>query len=147
MVGPARKGLVAILAGTAAGQLLALFAAPVLARLYTARDFGLFATISAVIVIVGTLGPARFELAIPLPASDRHAFSLTHLALFSTVVVSAGTALTLALAGDDIAGAFGQPELMPWLWVVPVGVLALGTYQSLNQLAIREQRYTAVRRI
>ena len=44
---PNRKGALAILAGTAGGQVLALAAAPVLTRLYSPSDFGVFTVLSA----------------------------------------------------------------------------------------------------
>jgi O-antigen/teichoic acid export membrane protein len=113
---------------------------------YSAQDFGLFAILSAAMVIIGTLAPGRLELAIPLPERDREGMGLTQMALLSSAVIAGLVAVVVAAAGPNIAASFGQPDLMPWMWLVPLGVLALGCFQTLNQLALREQRYRAVAR-
>lgn len=141
-----RRGALSIFTGIAAGQLLALAAAPLLSRLYSPTDFGVFATCSAIVLTIGTVAGLRFELAVPLPRRDQDAYGLVMLGIISATVVGVLSTLAVLLGGAALAGALGQPQLMPWLWVVPPGVTATGYYLALNQLAIRRRRFAAIGR-
>ncbi|MDO8119917.1 oligosaccharide flippase family protein [Isoptericola sp. b490] len=141
-----RRGALTILSGTAAGQVLALVAAPLLSRLYAPADFGLFTVISSAVAIVGTVAALRFEFAIPLPRKERDAQALVALGLASTLVTLAVTGTLVAVAGDWFAAKFSERDLMPWLWAVPVISALMGVYLVLNQLAIRHRRYGAIGR-
>lgn len=141
-----RRGVLAILGGTAAGQIVALAAAPILSRIYSPTDFGIFATCTAIIVTIGTVAAGRYELAVPLPSKEKHAQSLVFLGLTSACLVGiAGTAV-VALAGTEIATRFGQARLMPWLWAVPISATAMGCSLVLSQLAIRHGRFKSIGR-
>ncbi|MBM7798545.1 O-antigen/teichoic acid export membrane protein [Microlunatus panaciterrae] len=141
-----RRGIISILAGTAGGQGVALLAAPLLSRMYDPADFGVLAIISALVAVLGTVAALRFELAVPLPRRENDAYSLVFLGLLSsTVTFLVGTAI-VAIGGDFLSSSFGVPQLMPWLWLVPVIAAVMGVYLTLNQLAIRRRRYNAIAR-
>ncbi|WP_431875781.1 lipopolysaccharide biosynthesis protein [Micromonospora marina] len=141
-----RRGVVGIAAGSAGGQLLALAAAPLLARLYRPVDFGVLAVIAALVVIVGTVAALRFEMAVPLPEREEDARALVRLGL----AAAAGTAIlgsvVVLLVGDRVAAWFAQPELVHWLWVVPPSAAAMGVVLVLNQFAVRHRRYGVIGR-
>lgn len=135
-------GKVAILAGgTALGQVLAILASPILTRLYTPEDFGylaLYASLLAVIVVVGSL---KYQLAIPLPESDEDAFSLVIISLISLVLVTVLTSLMLWVYGQEMLVFLRADILLPYLGLLPLGLLGAGIYQILNYWAIRKGTY------
>ena len=141
-----RRGALTILGGTAGGQALALVTAPILSRLYSPSNFGLFTVLASVVSVVGTVSALRFELAVPLPEKERDAHGLVALGLASTGLTFLLASGIVALVGNQVATAFRQPELMPWLWAVPVTSMVMGAYLVLNQLAIRHRRYGAIGR-
>lgn len=141
-----RRGALAIVGGTAGGQALALLSAPILSRLYSPSNFGVFTVLSSLVAIVGTVATLRFELAVPLPEKEGDAYGIVALGLISTGVTFAVTSVVVAFAGARLAQAFDQPNLMPWLWCVPITSTLMGAYLVLNQLAIRHRRYGAIGR-
>lgn len=143
---PNRRGVLAILGGTAGGQAVALVFAPVLSRLYSPADFGLFTVVFSLVAIVGTMAALRFELAVPLPGRDQDAHGLVALGLMSTCVTFVLASVFVAFGGSRLALAFEQPDLMPWLWFVPLTSTMMGAYLVLNQLAIRHRRYGDIAR-
>ncbi|GAA1432567.1 O-antigen flipase Wzx [Microlunatus lacustris] len=128
------------------GQLLALGAAPALTRLYSPADFGIFTIISGVTLAVASSSALRFELAVPVPAEERDAHSLVALGLIAASLTAVIGTVVVALAGQTMSKRFNQPDLMPWLWLVPITAAVMGAYLVLNQLAVRNQRYTAIGR-
>lgn len=141
-----KRSVLSIFSGIAAGQLLALVTAPLLSRLYSPTDFGVFATCSALIFTIGTIAALRFEFAVPLPALDRDAYALVALGAIAASLVGLLCTIVIALGGSSIARALGQPNLMPWLWLVPPSATAMSYYIVLNQLAIRQRRFATIGR-
>jgi len=141
-----RRGMIAIAGGTALGQLVGLLGAPVLSRIYSPNDFGVFAIVLAMVTTIGTVAGSRFELAIPLPERESDAYSLVFLGLASCALTAGLGTIVIALAGDTIAGSFAQEGLRPWLWLVSPTAAIMGVYLVLNQLAIRRLRYGAIGR-
>lgn len=80
--------------GTAAAQLLNLLSYPILSRLYTPADFGVFATFVAASAIPGALACARFELAVPT-APQRGRFAI----LWLCIAIGAAMGLLSAVGG------------------------------------------------
>lgn len=141
-----RRGVVAIVGGTAGGQLVALSASPVLTRLYTPEDFGVFTVLSSMALTFGAVAALRFDLAVPLPDREKDALSLAYLGLMAACFSGLVGTLVVTVADEAIVAIFEQPKLGPWLWLVPLTASVVGGYLVLNQLAIRHRRYGAIGR-
>jgi O-antigen/teichoic acid export membrane protein len=138
------KGAARIMAGTVLGQLVVLAAAPMLARLYSPADFGLFAVLSSLVAILASVLSGRLEQAVGLPAQDDDAVALTVVAIVFTAATTTLATLGLFVAARPTADLFGQPQLARWLPYVPViaGVTAVAI--ALNQLAARRRQFGLV---
>src|SRR6187431_1744880 len=88
------RGVAAIAAGTAGGQLLVLASAPILSRQYEPAAFGALAVFLAIALIVTSVGSLRYEIAIPLPRDDRVAADLV---VICAVLLVGGAVLVAAL--------------------------------------------------
>lgn len=130
--------------GTVAGQAIVVAASLVLTRLYTPEDFGVWAIFSSVIAILSVIASLRYDLAIPLPETDEEATNVAALGLFLILVVSVATAILAFLFGHSIATLLNTPELLGYLWLVPVGLAVAGVYQVLNYWAIRVKAFSAI---
>ncbi|WP_292613977.1 oligosaccharide flippase family protein [Nitrobacter sp. 62-13] len=123
-----RRGLGPVLVSSGIGPLLsqgvALALVPVLFRLYTPQDFGVWAAIQAVAIVAGSLASLRFDLALVLErdlvAASQLLFAIIAVILASslvmavTIVVSSGFLYVLRI--DAISAALG------WGWLVLVGL-------------------------
>jgi O-antigen/teichoic acid export membrane protein len=143
---PAQRGFLAILGGTAGGQLIGLLISPLLSRVYSPTDFGIFIVIFALSSTLGTIAALRFELAVPLAVSEGEAHSLVMLGFVcSAATAVVGSAVVLAF-GERLTSFLHRPELMPWLRFVPLLAALLAVFMVLNQLAVRHRRYAAIGR-
>lgn len=132
--------------GTVFAQGLAVLSLPLLTRLYSPDDFSLLAVYSAVIGIVTVVSCLRYNIAIPLPEEDADAMALLVVALGAGVAVSILLALPVLFAPEATAAFLGQPDLTPYLWMIPLGVLFASTYNALQYWATRKKRFGEVAR-
>lgn len=145
-VGSFARNVGVLTTGTVFAQGLAVLALPLLTRLYSPHDFNLLAVYSAVIGIVTVVSCLRYNIAIPLPEHDDDAMALLVVALAAGLSVSLLVALPVLIAPDATAALLGQPELLPYLWLIPIGVLFASAYNALQYWASRKKRFTLVTR-
>ena len=144
MTQSSRRGFMAIMTGTAIGQVVTFAAAPILSRIYEPRSFGVFSVVAALATVLASVAALRFDLAVAIPRSARTAISL--------VAIGCGTALVVALVLTPALWWAG-PALSPrgtawssWLWLVPLLGASMAIYRVLNALAVRQGRFNAIAR-
>lgn len=136
---------VSVLAGGAAGaQVIVIAASPILTRLYTPDDFGLFAVYAAFLAILGVVASMRYQLAIPLPKCDGkalHIVVLSFLILFALTLV-----LTLAvfIFGNYLVQVLNTPKLERFLWLIPIGFVLAGIYDILQYWFLRSKSFNLI---
>src|SRR5690554_3486904 len=105
------RAVVTLASASAGGQLIMLAAIPFLTRLYTPEDFGVFAVFSALMSVVLVISSLRYELAIPLPQSQKSASRLLVIALAINLVVALMALCIVALFRSKIAEWAETPAL------------------------------------
>jgi O-antigen/teichoic acid export membrane protein len=127
--------------GSIFGQALVILSSPILTRLFTPAEFGLFAVFSGLAAIGGVIAALRYEFAIPLIADDAEAVAM----VVVTAVVSVLLALLMTLlvwsASGWLAMEVGAPGLVPWLWLLPLAMLTWGLGSSLTFWSVRQRTY------
>lgn len=127
--------------GTAFAQALPIAVSPILTRLYSPEDFGVFAIYMALVSIMGVLVTGRYELAILIPKQDRDAIHIAALSAGLSVMMSLVLLLIVIFLNQEIAQLLGAPELATWLYWLPASTLLSGIYQSLNYWSNRKGQY------
>jgi O-antigen/teichoic acid export membrane protein len=132
--------------GAALGQLIVLAASPLVTRLYTPEDFGALGVFSALLGILGIAVSLRYELAIPLAEDAVSVVNLLALSLLVALLLSSLIGVMLWFWGDVITGWLNAEALRPLLWLLPVGLLAVGCNQAFTHWAIRRQAFGRITR-
>ena len=130
--------------GTAGAQVLMVVAAPLLTRLYSPEDFGLLAVYSALLALFSVNSSLRYQLAIPLPDNDEDASHIVALSLICVALVTFLCTVLALFSSNETAALLKAPLLTSYLWLLPIGVGAVGTYQVFNYWALRKKNYAAV---
>lgn len=138
------RGVSVLVGGTAGAQLLAIVAAPLLTRLYAPEDFGLLAVYGGLLALFTVVASGRYQLAIPLPETEREAAEVLVLSLAVVAVTTLAALLLVGLGGGALAARLGVPALTPWLWLLPLGVALAGGYQAVSHWAVRTRAYPAL---
>lgn len=132
--------------GTLIGRAIAVLAMPVLTRIYSPDDFSVLASYSAILGILAVIACLRLEIAIPMPKAEDQALDLLTLSLIGTVVVALFTLVVLLFAINPILSALSAVDTALVLWLVPLGVLLVGSYQALQYWATRQKLFTDIAR-
>jgi len=135
-----------IAGGTIIAQAVGILTIPIVSRIYSPADYGIMAVYASVIAILGELSGFRYHLAIPLPQAERYAKALVALSLGLQIVFVALLALLLFFAGEYLLTMLSMPELIPYRALIPLGLLATGTFMVLTQWAIREKLFSTIAR-
>jgi len=135
------RSVVVLAGGTALGQVITVLASPVLTRLYTPDDFGVLAVYASILGIVSVVAGLRYELTIPLPEKDEYAVNLLTVALCIVVLMGFFLGMVTWFFGGKIVDWTNTPELRPYIWLLPIGVVLVGTFNVLNYWALRRQSF------
>ncbi|WP_111411791.1 lipopolysaccharide biosynthesis protein [Billgrantia lactosivorans] len=138
------RGVSVLVGGTAGAQLLTIAAAPLLTRLYAPEDFGLLAVYGGLLALFTVVASGRYQLAIPLPETEREAAEVLALSLAVVGLTTLVALLLVVLGGRTLVAALGVPSLSPWLWLLPLGVAFAGGYQAVSHWSVRTRAFTAL---
>lgn len=130
-----------ITSGTGMGHLISLLFYPILSRIYTPEEFGVFAVFASVMSIIVVIGSLKYEFAIPLPKKDGDAINVLFLSftvLLSTTVI---LSLMMLMFGNSLLEFFGIEVIEPFKWLLPVGVSVFGIFQNFNYWQVRFQKF------
>ena len=132
-----------LLSANIIAQAIGLLIYPLLTRLYTPEDFGLFNLFLSIGGVLILLSTADYHNAIVLPEKEEDACAVTHLSLFPVVIMTFVLLLSLSFAGP-IAGLFKTPDLAAFYWLLPPYVFLVSLWNVLNYWYIRRKSYSRI---
>ncbi len=137
------KHVATLMTGTTVAQAIMLLAAPVLTRLYSPEQFGLFGLYTTAVGFLAIVVTGKYDLAILLPAEDRDAARLVWLSLGITFSLCLLMALGLIVLQQPLQQLIGGNH-SDWLWLLPLATAAQGIYLTLNAWNNRLKRYRQI---
>ncbi len=135
------RNVVTLMTGTTFAQALLILVAPILTRLYSPDDFGVFALYTSILGIIAVVACWRYELAIVLPEKDEDAANLLVLSICICFGMALFTLVLVALFREPVATLLNAPELAPWLWFMPLSLLAAGLFAAFNYWSTRQKQF------
>lgn len=137
-----RKNALTLVTGTAASQLIPIIATPLLTRLYTPSEFGVFAFILVSITIFSIISTGRYELAIFLPKNQRIAFYLVNISIRRALIVF----ILIVPINYFIITTFSEKDVLEniLLNLVPLSILLSALILIFIQLNIRYENFSLV---
>lgn len=139
-----RRGVAAILSGTALGQLIVAGFSPVLTRLYGPEAFALLSVFTAMTGISAIVMAARLEMAVPTAPTDAEARRIVAAALALCLTLSVLGSLICLLLGRWAQDVLGVPGVARWLWLMPWAGGFSAAYVVLTQWSVRVGAYSSI---
>jgi O-antigen/teichoic acid export membrane protein len=129
------------MSGTVIAQVIPILISPVIARLYTTEEYGVYSVFFSLLMIFAILANGRYELAIVLPEKDEDAINLAATGLFIAVCLSGFLLIPVLLFNHQIAILLKNQDIAGWLFFIPVMVLLIGIFNVLNYYNSRLKNY------
>jgi O-antigen/teichoic acid export membrane protein len=123
--------------GTAIAQVISVAAIPILSRICTPEDFGVFTLYASIVTLLSLFTTFNFELLILLAKNHRSASQIVWL-IFGISLAAAGlTFIAAASFGHRIADWLQAPAIGPRLITVPLSLSVLAGHQALRYWSMR----------
>ena len=133
------KHVLTLVSGSSVAMLIPFAAEPVLSRMFTPAEFGIFEIYAALVVMIGSVATARYEMAIVLPREDHNAVNLLGLSLGIVTIVSIITFFVFLFWGRQLISLSEHQGFIKYMFYVPVGVFLLGVNRSLLYWSLRRK--------
>jgi len=140
------QNIAVVTGGNVTAKLIGIIAAPIITRLYTPEDYGIFSVFLSVVGVVGSLATLRYAITIPIAKEEKLADNILKLCFLITILLSIAWFISIALFGKFFTVAFSAEQLQPYLWLMPVVFLGKGIYEALNNWAVRNRKFRLITR-
>jgi len=139
------RNVLTLMTGTTIAQAIPIGISPILTRIYSPEDFGLFALFLAITNIIGSVANGRYELAIMLPKKDEDAINTAALGFSISSILSLLILILVVIFNDFFVYLIGNEEIGFWLYFFPITVFLLGLWNVLNYYNNRKKKYKDLR--
>jgi len=128
--------------GTGLAQLIPILLQPILRRLFTDEEFGIFAQFYSIVSVLSIVSNLRYSNSIVIPKSDKEALGILAGSLLLNFITSLVFFLLFILFGQYLFSAIGfSSELVNYIWMLPVSIFLIATNISFNFWLTRKKKY------
>jgi len=127
--------------GTTIAQAIPLAISPILTRIYTPEDFGVFALFLALTGLFSSVASGRYDLAIMLPKKDEDAINIFALGIIIITLLSLFLLSLVLLLNEYITMLLHNEAIGFWLYFVPIAVFFTGLFNLLSYFNNRKKNY------
>ena len=138
------RNVLTLVSATGIAQAISLAVYPVLTRIYTPEEHGLFSLYLSIITIAAIVSTGKYELAIMIPKRERDGAGLTVLSIVLSLVFSLILLGFIAVFHNSIPQWFGNENLSQWLYFIPLSTFLVAVFQSLSYWFNRKSEYKTI---
>lgn len=135
------RNVLTLMTGTTIAQAIPIAISPILTRIYTPQDFGVFALFISIVAIFSSIASGRYELAIMVPKDDENAINIFALGFLIVSSLSFLLLVFVFLFDEAITNLLNNPEINMWLYFIPLAVLFIGLFNLLSYFNNRKKNY------
>ncbi len=138
------KNTLTLTSGNIGAQAIKIALVPVVTRLFPPESFGIFSTITAIIMVISSVSHFRYNVAIQLPNKDADADSLALLCISLVFLTSATALIPILIFRDQIAPFLKIKDSTYILLFIPCGIMLRGTVMIFNQWHLRYKSFAGM---
>lgn len=135
------RNILTLMTGASVAQAIPIAISPLLTRIYSPRDFGVFALFLAIVGFFSVVASLRYEQAILVPADDEDAVNLLALGFVINVALSFFLFLAVAFFHTKIANLLNGKDIEVWLYFAPLTIFFTGLFNLLTYWNNRKKHY------
>ena len=138
------RNVTKLVLGTGFAQIIPIALTPILTRIYSPEDFGIFAIYMAIASILGVIATARYELSIVLPKNDKNALDIFYLCNIVSFSLSFIFFIFIYIFTEELNIFIGLDSYSNILFLLPLSIIAAGLLQSLSYLLVRRKEFSSL---
>lgn len=127
--------------GTLLAQIITIAISPVLTRIYTPEDFGVYAVYLSIVTLLIVFVTGRYEFAINSTENEKDAITLYRIVNYLSVFSSGFLFLVILLSGEYLIGIFNLNISKSLLYFIPITLLVIGLLQSSTYYLNRNKKF------
>jgi O-antigen/teichoic acid export membrane protein len=135
------RNVLTLMTGTTIAQAIPIAISPILTRIYTPKDFGVFALFVAVVGFISVMSSARYEQAVIVAEKDEDAMNIFALGFILLSFFSILTELIIVFFKNFISSVLNSDEFSQWLYIIPLTVFFVGLFNLLTNYNNRIKQY------
>lgn len=134
------RSVVSVLTGAALAQIIPIIGSLIIARLYAPAEFGVFSAWLGIVLLLGVVLTARFEMALAIEVDGEPRRLAVVSTLATACLVACGAAILLAIGAAVVPGAIDRFPVVLIVASVPTA-LAIAAAQTWQSWAAAEGSY------
>ena len=134
------RNVLTLMTGTTIAQAIPIAITPILTRIYTPEDFGVFTFFLAITAVFGSIANGKYEVAIMLPKKDEDAINIFALGFIISSAISFFLLVLVLLFNKYFVNLSGNEEIGIWLYFLPITVFLSGLWNNLNFFNNRKKK-------
>jgi O-antigen/teichoic acid export membrane protein len=135
------KNVATLTTGTTLAQIISIFTAPILYRIYSKVDYGTLALYLAIISVIGVFSTMQYLQPILLEKDDDEAKKVIWLNMVINVGVTIFVFLLVLTIGKHTGKWLNNDNIQQWLYIAPLSVFFLGQNQIFRMWATRKKKF------
>ena len=135
------RNILILMTGTTIAQAIPIAISPILTRIYTPEDFGVFALYLSIVMLFSSLVAGKYELSILVPKHEKDAKSLVLLSIGISFIISLILFLITLIFTEQIINLLKNNDIKYWLYLTPINVFIISTVSILYYYNNRNKNY------
>ncbi len=138
------KSISQLLSGTIVAQFIAILASPLIYRIYSKSDFGLFAIFGSLVSIIGPLSTLQYTPSIINEKEEENTIQIVWLLRIINLTVSILVLLILIICKNYILGQLSCEEIGNFIFLLPISIICVGHIEIFRTLANKRGNYKLI---
>ena len=135
------RNVLTLMTGTTIAQAIPIAISPILTRMYTPEDFGVFTLFLAITGIFSVIASGRYELALMLPPKEEDAINIFSLGMIIILLLTIFLFLFIFLLHEYLLDILQNKEIGYWLYFIPIAFFLIGLFNLLSYYNNRQKNY------
>ena len=138
------KNVLTLLTGTTLAQAIPVLTTPILTRIYSPDEIGIYTIFFATVNIVAIVSSGRLEQAILIPKYKKNSFDVLKLSLVFSLCVCLFLLLLIIFFKKRLLNILGLESINNGIYLIPITACFLGIFQIYNYWLNRNDHYTSI---
>ena len=132
IITPYNRNIFSVAIGTIFAQIISILISPILTRIYTPEDFGIYGIYMSIVSICVTVASGRYDLAIFMPKNIDDAKRILIISILFSFLTSLFLFIVIIFFKESIIIHFNLKHIQIWLITIPIIVF----FTSINQIFV-----------